>query len=43
MVIIPTYDERENLPLILDRLLTAVPAVNVLVADDGSPDGTGKI
>jgi dolichol-phosphate mannosyltransferase len=42
-VIIPTYDERENLPLILDRLLTAVPAVNVLVADDGSPDGTGKV
>jgi dolichol-phosphate mannosyltransferase len=42
-VIIPTYDERENLPLILDRLLTAVPAVNVLVADDGSPDGTGQV
>ena len=43
LVIIPTYDERENLPLILDRLLSAVPTVNVLVADDGSPDGTGRI
>ena len=41
LVIIPTYDERENLPLILDRLLSAVPAAHVLVADDGSPDGTG--
>jgi dolichol-phosphate mannosyltransferase len=43
LVIIPTYDERENLPLILDRLFGAVPAVHVLVADDGSPDGTGQI
>ena len=43
LVIIPTYDERENLPLILDRLLAAVPTVHVLVADDGSPDGTGQI
>ena len=43
LVIIPTYNERENLPLILDRLLRAVPAVHVLVADDGSPDGTGQI
>ncbi len=43
LVIVPTYDERENLPLILDRLLAAVPAVHVLVADDGSPDGTGEV
>lgn len=43
LVIIPTYNERENLPLILDRLLKAVPAAQVLVADDGSPDGTGQI
>jgi len=43
LVIIPTYNERENLPLILDRLLRAVPAVQVLVADDDSPDGTGQI
>lgn len=43
LVIIPTYNERENLPLILDRLLAAVPEVHVLVADDGSPDGTGDV
>lgn len=41
LVIIPTYQERENLPRILDRLLDAVPTTSVLVVDDGSPDGTG--
>ena len=43
LVIIPTYQERENLPLILRRARAAVPAAHVLVADDNSPDGTGKI
>ena len=43
LVIIPTYDERENLPLILQRLFAAVPTAHVLVADDGSPDGTGDV
>ena len=43
LVIIPTYDERENLPLIVGRLFAAVPTVHVLVADDSSPDGTGEI
>jgi dolichol-phosphate mannosyltransferase len=43
LVIIPTYNERENLPLILDRLLDAVPRADVLVVDDASPDGTGAI
>ncbi len=43
LVIIPTYNERENLPSILDRLLESVPQVRVLVVDDGSPDGTGEI
>ncbi|WP_420120229.1 polyprenol monophosphomannose synthase [Nakamurella sp.] len=43
LVIIPTYDERENLPLILERLFAAVPTAHVLVADDGSPDGTGEV
>jgi len=42
-VIIPTYNERENLPLILDRVRVAVPAADILVVDDGSPDGTGVI
>lgn len=43
LVIIPTYNERENLPKIIDRLRAAVPAADVLVVDDGSPDGTGQI
>ncbi len=43
LVIIPTFNERENLPLILDRLRAAVPTASVLVVDDGSPDGTGEI
>jgi dolichol-phosphate mannosyltransferase len=43
LVIIPTYDERENLPLIVGRLFAAVPHAHVLVADDSSPDGTGEI
>lgn len=43
VVIVPTYNERENLPLILDRLFTAVPGVDTLVVDDGSPDGTGEL
>ncbi len=42
-VIIPTYNERENLEPIVARLRSAVPAADVLVVDDNSPDGTGKI
>jgi dolichol-phosphate mannosyltransferase len=43
LVIIPTYNERENLEPILERVLAAVPAAHVLVVDDASPDGTGKL
>ena len=43
LVIIPTYNERENLPKIVGRLHAALPAAHVLVVDDGSPDGTGAI
>lgn len=43
LVIIPTYDERDNLPGVVERLLTAAPDVSVLIADDNSPDGTGEI
>ncbi|RDI23184.1 dolichol-phosphate mannosyltransferase [Rhodococcus sp. AG1013] len=42
-MIIPTYNERENLPLIVGRLHAALPATDVLVVDDGSPDGTGGL
>jgi dolichol-phosphate mannosyltransferase len=43
VVAIPTYNEVENLPLIIGRLHSAVPSVDVLVIDDGSPDGTGEL
>ncbi|BAH48509.1 putative polyprenol-phosphate mannosyltransferase [Rhodococcus opacus B4] len=42
-MIIPTYDERENLGLIVRRLHAALPRTHVLVVDDGSPDGTGDV
>ena len=43
LVIIPTYNERESLPLIVDRALAAAPGIHILIADDGSPDGTGDV
>jgi dolichol-phosphate mannosyltransferase len=43
LVVIPTYNERENIAAIVSRVRTAVPAACVLVVDDSSPDGTGVI
>ena len=43
LVIIPTYNEFENLEKIVSRLLTATPGAHVLIVDDGSPDGTGAL
>lgn len=43
LVIVPTYNEREALPLIVKRIRAAVPEADILVADDNSPDGTGTI
>jgi dolichol-phosphate mannosyltransferase len=43
LTIIPTYNELESLPKTLQRLRAAVPASDVLVVDDNSPDGTGKL
>jgi dolichol-phosphate mannosyltransferase len=43
LVIIPTYNEAGNIKKIIARVRAAVPEVDVLVADDNSPDGTGKI
>jgi len=42
-VVVPTYDEAENLGEIAAAILTALPAATLLVVDDGSPDGTGEI
>src|SRR5262245_53145430 len=43
LVVVPTYNERENLPPLAQRLLALPTAVDMLVVDDNSPDGTGKI
>jgi dolichol-phosphate mannosyltransferase len=43
LVIIPTFNERENLPLIVQRLRGALPEVHILIVDDNSPDGTGQL
>jgi dolichol-phosphate mannosyltransferase len=43
VVVIPTYNEADNIRLITSRVRAAVPAVDILVADDNSPDGTGAI
>ena len=43
LAIIPTYNESENLPLIVERVNNALPDVHILVVDDGSPDGTGEL
>jgi dolichol-phosphate mannosyltransferase len=43
VVLIPTYNERENLPTIVERVRRAVPEVDVCVLDDSSPDGTGEV
>ena len=43
VMVMPTYNERENLEWIVGRLRRAQPAFDVLVVDDGSPDGTGDL
>ena len=43
IICIPTYNEAENLPKIVAAVLHSVPAAHVLVCDDDSPDGTGKL
>ena len=43
LVCIPTYNERDSLPSTLERARKCAPEVDVLVIDDGSPDGTGEL
>jgi dolichol-phosphate mannosyltransferase len=43
VMVLPTYDERDNLAWIVGRLHAAAPDVDVLVVDDRSPDGTGEV
>ncbi|MFV2063229.1 MAG: polyprenol monophosphomannose synthase [Chloroflexota bacterium] len=42
-VVLPTYDEAQNLPGIAGAILTALPGARLLVVDDSSPDGTGEL
>ena len=42
-VIVPTYNERDNIEIIASRVRSAVPDADLLVVDDNSPDGTGEI
>ncbi len=42
-VVLPTYNEADNLPGIAAAILEALPAASLLVVDDGSPDGTGRL
>lgn len=43
LVVIPTYDERENLAPIVERVLAHVRHADILIVDDASPDGTGEL
>jgi dolichol-phosphate mannosyltransferase len=43
VMVVPTYNEAANLEWIVGRLRAAQPEVDVLIVDDGSPDGTGRI
>ncbi|MBX6341582.1 MAG: polyprenol monophosphomannose synthase [Thermomicrobiaceae bacterium] len=43
IVIIPTYNERDNLPRLLPAILERAPEVHILIVDDASPDGTGDV
>jgi dolichol-phosphate mannosyltransferase len=43
LIVVPTYNERHNLEALVAAVLRAAPAAQLLVVDDGSPDGTGKL
>ena len=43
LVVLPTYNEADNIAEVLRRLRLAVPSADILVVDDASPDGTAKI
>lgn len=43
LVILPTYNESENIATVLERIHDAAPTADILVVDDGSPDGTGDL
>jgi dolichol-phosphate mannosyltransferase len=43
LIVTPTYEERENLPVFVESVLGVAPGAHVMVVDDASPDGTGEV
>lgn len=43
LILVPTYNERENTPALVMQVRAVVPQAHILVVDDNSPDGTGKL
>ncbi len=43
LVVVPTYNEIQNLPIVTQGIRAQAPTVDILIADDGSPDGTGAL
>lgn len=43
LIIVPTYNERDNIPILIDAVFAVDEKMNVLVVDDASPDGTGQV
>lgn len=43
LIIVPTYNERENIEPLTQQIFEQLPAANILVVDDASPDGTGQL
>jgi dolichol-phosphate mannosyltransferase len=43
LVVVPTYDEADNVPRLIPSILAQAPFIDVLIVDDGSPDGTARI
>jgi dolichol-phosphate mannosyltransferase len=43
LIIIPTYNEKENITTLIERLLEEIPSTDILVVDDQSPDGTSSV
>lgn len=43
IIVIPTYNEKDNIPSLVEQIFNAVPDVNILIVDDNSPDGTGQL
>jgi dolichol-phosphate mannosyltransferase len=43
LIVIPTYNERENITAIVEQIFSAAPQADILIVDDHSPDGTGEV